>query len=149
MSRDVTIFLRSSQRYPQQEPEEMELTVHGKLYFRGGCFFVSYEESAMTGMEGTRTTLKVEPGRVEIIRTGKNHSRLCFQEGLRHESPYRTPTAFCSWPLSPIALHPGWDRTAALCPFAIRWSWTGSLPQKIICRSKCAPRHRGRINLEV
>ncbi|MBU5431511.1 DUF1934 domain-containing protein [Intestinimonas sp. MSJ-38] len=91
MSRDVTIFLRSSQRYPQQEPEEMELTVHGKLYFRGGCFFVSYEESAMTGMEGTRTTLKVEPGRVEIIRTGKNHSRLCFQEGLRHESPYRTP----------------------------------------------------------
>lgn len=91
MSRDVTIVLRSSQRYPQQEPEEMELTVHGKLYFRGGSVFISYEESAMTGMENTRTTLKVEPGRVEIIRTGKNHSRLCFQEGLRHESPYRTP----------------------------------------------------------
>ena len=91
MSRDVTIFLRSSQRYPQQEPEEIELTVHGKLYFRGGSVFISYEESAMTGMENTRTTLKVEPGRVEIIRTGKNHSRLCFQEGLRHESPYRTP----------------------------------------------------------
>ena len=91
MSRDVTIVLRSSQRYPQREPEEMELTVHGKLYFRGGSVFISYEESAMTGMENTRTTLKVEPGRVEIIRTGKNHSRLCFQEGLRHESPYRTP----------------------------------------------------------
>ena len=91
MSRDVTIVLRSSQRYPQQELEEMELTVHGKLYFRGGSVFISYEESAMTGMENTRTTLKVEPGRVEIIRTGKNHSRLCFQEGLRHESPYRTP----------------------------------------------------------
>ena len=91
MSRDVTIDLRSSQRYPRQEPEEMELTVHGKLYFRGGSVFISYEESAMTGMENTRTTLKVEPGRVEIIRTGKNHSRLCFQEGLRHESPYRTP----------------------------------------------------------
>ena len=91
MSRDVTIVLRSSQRYPQQEPEEMELTVHGKLYFRGGSVFISYEESAMTGMENTRTTLKVEPGRVEIIRTGKNHSRLCFQEGLRHESLYRTP----------------------------------------------------------
>ena len=91
MSRDVTIVLRSSQRYPQQEPEEMELTVHGKLYFRGGSVFISYEESAMTGMENTRTTLKVEPGRVGIIRTGKNHSRLCFQEGLRHESPYRTP----------------------------------------------------------
>lgn len=91
MSRDMTIVLRSSQRYPQQEPEEMELTVHGKLYFRGGSVFISYEESAMTGMENTRTTLKVEPERVEIIRTGKNHSRLCFQEGLRHESPYRTP----------------------------------------------------------
>ena len=91
MSRDVTIVLRSSQRYPRQEPEEMELTVHGKLYFRGGSVFISYEESAMTGMENTRTTLKVEPERVEIIRTGKNHSRLCFQEGLRHESPYRTP----------------------------------------------------------
>lgn len=91
MSRDVTIVLRSSQRYPQQESEEMELTVHGKLYFRGGSVFISYEESAMTGMENTRTTLKVEPERVEIIRTGKNHSRLCFQEGLRHESPYRTP----------------------------------------------------------
>lgn len=91
MSRDVTIVLRSSQRYPQQEPEEMELTIHGKLYFRCGSVFISYEESALTGMENTRTTLKVEPGRVEIIRTGKNHSRLCFQEGLRHESPYRTP----------------------------------------------------------
>lgn len=91
MSRDVTVFLHSSQRCPGQEPEEMELTARGKLYFRSGSYFVSYEESALTGMEDTRTTLKVEPSQVDIIHTGKNHCRLRFQKGLRHESPYRTP----------------------------------------------------------
>ncbi len=91
MSRDVTIVPAAASAISGRSREEMELTVHGKLYFRGGSVFISYEESAMTGMENTRTTLKVEPGRVEIIRTGKDHSRLCFQEGLRHESPYRTP----------------------------------------------------------
>ena len=125
MSRDVTIFLRSSQRYPQQEPEEMELTVHGKLYFRGGCFFVSYEESAMTGLEDTRTTLKVEPERVEIIRTGKNHSRLCFQEGLRHESPYRTPY--------------GLLQLATVTHSLTSVSYTHLVPRALPWRGRCPP----------
>ena len=98
MSRDVTIVLRSSQRYPRQEPEEMELTVHGKLYFRGGSVFISYEESAMTGMENTRTTLKVEPGGWRSSAREKTTAACAFRKGCAMRAPTAPPTVFCSWP---------------------------------------------------
>ena len=52
---------------------------------------LSYEETALTGMEGTTTTFAVEGGRVTLTRSGTVNSQMIFEEGRQHTSLYETP----------------------------------------------------------
>ena len=90
MSRQILLSIQGRQRYEDQEPETIELVTGGAMDFREGGWDISYQESALTGMEGVTTTFRVEPGKVTLIRTGKLHSRMVFQEGAVHESLYQT-----------------------------------------------------------
>ena len=59
------------------------------MVFRNGGWDISYEESALTGLEGVTTTFRVEPGKVILTRTGKLNSQMVFQQGVPHESLYQ------------------------------------------------------------
>ena len=54
-----------------------------------GC--LSYEESEVTGLEGTRTSLFVMPDQVVVDREGTVTSRMIFKEGLKSAFQYTTP----------------------------------------------------------
>ena len=86
----IMLSIRGQQRYEDQEPETIELITEGTMDFRAGGWDISYEESALTGLEGVTTTFRVEPGKVTLSRTGKLHSQMVFQEGAVHESLYQT-----------------------------------------------------------
>ena len=90
MSREILLSIRGRQHYENQEPETIELVTGGTMDFREGGWDISYEESALTGLEGVTTTFRVEPGKVTLSRTGKLHSQMVFQEGTVHESLYQT-----------------------------------------------------------
>ena len=90
MSREILLSIQGRQRYEDQEPETIELVTGGTMDFREGGWDITYEESALTGMEGVTTTFRVEPGKVTLSRTGKLHSQMVFQEGTVHESLYQT-----------------------------------------------------------
>ena len=91
MKNAVFLSIRGSQRYPQQDPEVLELATEGTMEFRDGGWDISYEESALTGLEGVRTTFRVEPGTVTLTRKGALNSRMVFQEGVEHDSLYQMP----------------------------------------------------------
>lgn len=86
---NVVLSIRGTQKYPDQEPEVIELVTEGTMEFQDGGWDITYEESALTGLEGTSTTFRVEPGRVILTRTGKLNSRMVFQKGVPHESLYQ------------------------------------------------------------
>ncbi len=86
----VVLSIQGRQRYADQEPELIELVTEGTMEFRDGGWDVTYEESALTGLEGVTTTFRVTPGRVELNRTGALHSQMVFQEGVSHDSLYNT-----------------------------------------------------------
>lgn len=88
---DVILSIESRQAYPGQEPEKMKLVSEGKLNFRDGGWDVSYEESALTGLEGVTTTFRVEPGRITLSRKGQLNSEMVFTEGKPHDSLYEMP----------------------------------------------------------
>ena len=90
MKQTVILSLHSSQRYEEQEADELELVTEGTMEFRDGGWEISYAESALTGLEGVTTTFRVEPGKVTLSRTGRLHSQMVFQEGEVHESLYQT-----------------------------------------------------------
>lgn len=88
--REIILSIRGQQRYEDQEAEVIELVTEGTMDFRDGGWDISYQESALTGLEGVTTTFRVEQGKVTLSRTGKLRSQLVFQQGVVHESLYQT-----------------------------------------------------------
>ena len=89
MKQEVVLAIRGRQSYEDQEPDVIELTTDGTMEFRDGGWDISYEETALTGMEGVTTVFRVEPDRVVLTRTGKLRSQMIFQKGVIHESLYQ------------------------------------------------------------
>ena len=89
MKKTVALSIEGKQKYADQEPEVIELVTEGTMEFVDGGWDISYEESALTGLEGTMTTFRVEPGKVILTRTGRLNSQMVFQKGMRHESLYQ------------------------------------------------------------
>ena len=87
----VVLSIRGSQEYPGQTPEVLELTTDGTMEFRDGGWNISYQESALTGLEGVTTTFRVEPDKVILTREGTLNSQMVFQLGVDHESLYQMP----------------------------------------------------------
>ena len=89
MKNNVVLAIQGKQSYEDQEPEIIELVTEGTMEFRAGGWDISYEESALTGLEGVTTTFRVEPGKVILTRTGKLNSQMVFQQGVVHDSLYQ------------------------------------------------------------
>lgn len=89
MIRDVVLSIRGRQTYGDAEPEVIELVTEGIMAYRDGGWDISYQESALTGLEGVTTTFRVEPAKVILRRTGALQSEMIFQEGIAHDSLYQ------------------------------------------------------------
>ncbi len=89
MKQTVVLAIRGRQSYADQEPEVIELVTEGTMEYSGGGWDISYEESALTGLEGVTTTFRVEPGKVILTRKGALNSQMVFQEGVPHDSLYQ------------------------------------------------------------
>ena len=89
MKNNVVLAIRGRQTYAGQEPEVIELVTEGTMVYRSGGWDISYEESALTGLEGVTTTFRVEPGKVELTRTGALQSKMVFEEGVPHDTLYQ------------------------------------------------------------
>lgn len=92
MTENVIISIKGKQLYAESGPDEMELVTSGTLKrdSRGGLT-ISYQESELTGLEGTTTKVHVDGGRVTLLREGSINSQMVFEEGMRHLSMYETP----------------------------------------------------------
>jgi uncharacterized beta-barrel protein YwiB (DUF1934 family) len=86
---DVVLTIRGRQLYEDQEPEVVELVTEGTLEKLEDGWNISYEESALTGLEGVKTSFMLQPGKVTLSRTGRLQSQMVFQVGVLHESLYR------------------------------------------------------------
>ena len=92
MENNVIISIRGCQRGEAAQDETIELVTEGCLQPDGADgYTLSYQESEVTGLEGTLTTFQIEPDRVTLLRVGEVNSQMVFQEGRRHLSMYDTP----------------------------------------------------------
>ena len=89
MSVPVILSIQGRQTYAGQEPDVIRLDTEGTMDYRNGGWDITYEESALTGLEGVTTTFRVEPGKVTLSRVGKLTSRMVFQERVPHDSLYQ------------------------------------------------------------
>ena len=93
MEKDVVISIKGMQKYEDADPDVIELVTAGRLMRDDAGYTLTYQESELTGLEGTLTTIQVEAEGelVTLMRVGEVNAQMVFQEGRRHLSMYNTP----------------------------------------------------------
>ena len=91
MMKDVLISINSIHSYDQADEDSLEFTTDGYYHYDGENGCLSYMESEVTGLEGTRTSLFVMPDQVVVDRKGTVTSRMVFKEGTVSSFLYQTP----------------------------------------------------------
>lgn len=92
MKKDVIISIKGKQTFESQDADTIELVTAGRLTSHGtDGYLLSYEESELTGLEGTTTTFLVEKDKITLRREGSINSEMIFQVGQRHLCLYETP----------------------------------------------------------
>ncbi len=89
--RTVVVSVTGIQRDQSGEENRLELIAMGRHYEKNNIDYIRYAESAVTGMEGTQTTLKISEDRLILLRMGKVEQKLVFQQDAVSDSLYRTP----------------------------------------------------------
>lgn len=87
----VLLSIRGEQYFDDVDPDETELMTEGSMDVLPEGLLLTYEETALTGMEGTTTTFEVRGSRVILTRSGSVNSQMVFEEGRQHTSLYETP----------------------------------------------------------
>ena len=54
---DALITVHGKQTLDDPEAEDISLVTQGRFYRRKDCYYISYDETEVTGMTGTRTTV--------------------------------------------------------------------------------------------
>ena len=103
--KEVIIFVRGEQYYDDVDPDETELMTEGSMTITGdGGITLEYQESELTGMEGTTTRFTIRDDTVTLTRAGGVNSQMIFQRGKRHSSLYETPWGTMMVDISTTAL---------------------------------------------
>ena len=89
--KDVWISFHSVNSYDDEEPDSLEFSTDGQYLFEDNVGCLSYQESEVTGLEGTRTSVTILPDQVVVDRDGMVKSRMIFKEGLKSSFLYSTP----------------------------------------------------------
>lgn len=89
--KNVIISIKGTQNEPHGEDNVIELVTDGVFSYENGEGMLSYMESELTGLEGTKTSFTISPMGVVMTREGSLNSRMVFEEGKKHCFIYETP----------------------------------------------------------
>lgn len=88
MKKDVLITVKGSQG---KSNDVIEMTTMGTCYEKKDKYYINYMDLSTDTEKGTKTTVKILPDRVMIMRFGAVSTQMLFEKGLLHDCPYDTP----------------------------------------------------------
>ena len=88
MEQKVLIRVYSEQQYEDQEPDVSQLTTLGTMVCGEAEIRISYEETELTGLQGTTTTFLLQKDRITLKREGALRSEMVFAIDEEHRSLY-------------------------------------------------------------
>ena len=87
---NILLNVRGSQA-DEEDNHEMELFTEGMLTCDNGKYTIEYDESELSGMENTRTSLTIDGDRVQLKRTGLVETEFVFLKSRVFAAAYDTP----------------------------------------------------------
>ena len=73
------------------EDEIIEVVTPGKLHITSNGYRVEYDETKLSGMEGTKTTMIIKDKYFKLIRVGTTETNMEFEINKESISLYKTP----------------------------------------------------------
>ena len=89
MSKKAIISICSTQDIG--EKEKIEVVTGGEFSMNGDEVISTYDETEISGMEGTKTTLKIKGDKVVLHREGTTSTKMEFQKDNTQVALYNTP----------------------------------------------------------
>lgn len=91
--RDVIVKIQTVQYdlNTDNEFDNIDFTTEGKLFQKKDAYYIVYEESKISGLEGTTTKIKIKDDKVELKRIGINESSMVFEKSTRFKTNLLTP----------------------------------------------------------
>ena len=90
MNKDGLITIHSIQNIDGRDCDGPELITQGTYDFAPDGVRLSYMESELTGLGGTRTDLQIKPEEVVLSRRGSVNAQMVFRRGEKQRFRYQT-----------------------------------------------------------
>ncbi len=87
----VVVTVIGMQRDASGEENRIEFVTTGTHSFKNGIHYILYEDSEVSGMEGTSNLLKIADAHVTLIRKGAVTQEQRFEIAKKSSSIYTTP----------------------------------------------------------
>lgn len=89
MKKKYIISISSKQTIDKDDV--IEVVTPGEFYKENNKYYAIYDETEISGMEGTKTTLEISENKVALIREGSTNARMDFEEENQCVTLYNTP----------------------------------------------------------
>lgn len=90
MNKQVIVSVTGNQSY-NGDSDCVELITQGIMKKDENGYTITYQETEMSGMKDTQTTLQISKECVTLLRTGETNSQMVFEKDQRHVGYYETP----------------------------------------------------------
>jgi uncharacterized beta-barrel protein YwiB (DUF1934 family) len=70
---------------------KIEVVTPGEFYKENNDYYAVYEETELSGMEGTKTTLKISSDKLLLLRVGTTNAEMKFKKNNKDTTLYNTP----------------------------------------------------------
>ena len=87
----VLVGVKSIQRDADGHDTVIEMVSPGEYHEKNDTKYIMYNETELSGMEGSHTTIKLKPRSIVLIRNGKVSMRHEYVLGETRQSVYETP----------------------------------------------------------
>lgn len=89
MDKKALISISSAQK--ESKEDKIEVVTPGKFYKEQDAYYAVYDETEISGMEGTTTTLQIWPNKLSLVRIGTTSAKMEFEKNSPCTTLYNTP----------------------------------------------------------
>lgn len=87
------ISIKGLQTYEDDDKNDTDISLltEAEFEYNNGAYFIDYEESELTGLEGTKTSIEIGDNYVSLQRSGTVNTNMLFMKDRKTSSYYNTP----------------------------------------------------------
>ena len=87
----ITLEIKAKIIQDTGQRQDIDMITEGTWHQKSGAIYMTYDESEMSGMAGSRTLLKIENQQITLTRMGDHHSKMIFSKEKSFNGLYHTP----------------------------------------------------------